>query len=225
MTYNEVINKLESLKDSKPVSGMARYGINCEKAYGISMPDIRRIAKEIKRDNDIALKLWKSDIHEAKILACLIYNPKDVTEKMMEEWVKDFNSWDLCDQCCMNLFDKTPFAYDKALEWSERQEEFVKRAGFALMATLAVHDKKEIDERFLKFLRAIVKESTDERNFVKKAVNWALRQIGKRSIFLNKAAVKTAESILILDDKTAKWIAADALRELNNLKVIARLER
>jgi 3-methyladenine DNA glycosylase AlkD len=150
--------------------------------------------------------------------------PKLVTEKQMDDWVKDFNSWDLCDQCCSNLFDKTPFAYKKAIQWSRRKEEFVKRAGFTLMATLAVHDKRTENKVFEKFLPIIKRESADDRNFVKKAVNWALRQIGKRNRELNKEAVKTAKEILKMDSKAARWIAFDAIRELTSMSVKKRLK-
>ena len=141
----------------------------------------------------------------------------------MESWVKDFNSWDICDQCCSNLLDKTKFAYQKAFEWSKREEEFIKRAGFVLMAALSVHDKKATDKGFEKFLSVIIKESIDERNFVKKAVNWSLRQIGKRNRVLNKKAVETAKQILKSESSSAKWIASDALRELTEQKVLNRI--
>ena len=153
----------------------------------------------------------------------MIDDPKRVTEAQMESWVQDFDSWDICDQCCSNLFDKTRFAFPKAIEWSRRTEEFVKRACFVLMATLAVHAKRAKDEEFLKFLPLIKRESVDKRNFVKKAVNWALRQIGKRNLKLNKAAVQTAKDIQRLDSKSAKWISSDALRELSGSAVQKRL--
>jgi len=202
---------------------MARFGINPENTYGVSVPDLRKMAKEISTDHALAEQLWASGIHEARILASMIDEPEMVTEARMESWVKDFDSWDVCDQCCSNLFDKTKFAYRKAAEWSKREEEFVKRAGFTLMATLAVHDKKAADEEFLKFLPVIKRESTDNRNFVKKAVNWALRQIGKRNLNLNKVAIKAAEEIQQIDSKSARWIAADAIRELTGEAVQKKL--
>jgi 3-methyladenine DNA glycosylase AlkD len=149
----------------------------------------------------------------------MIDDPREVTDDQMERWAKDFNSWDVCDQCCNNLFRKAAHAHEKALEWSSRQEEFVKRAGFVLMACLAVHDKKVGDEAFLKFLPIIKRESTDARNFVKKAVNWALRQIGKRNKRLNQAALATAGEISAMESGAAKWIASDAIRELAGEKV------
>ncbi|MGA2668519.1 MAG: DNA alkylation repair protein [Ignavibacteria bacterium] len=213
LKVEEILNKLSSLKNEKNRKGMARFGINIEKAFGISMPLLRDLAKQTGKDHNLALELWRSGYHEARILAALIDEPDSVTEKQMDKWVKDFDSWDLCDQCCGKLFDKTPFAYLKAFEWSRRKEEYVKRAGFVMMASLAVHDKIADDSRFIKFL-IIIKGSDDERNFVRKAVNWALRQIGKRNKYLNKEAVKTAHEISKKGSKSAKWIAADALKEL-----------
>lgn len=217
--YDEIVKKLKSLSNPKAVAGMARFGINPENTYGVSIPNLRRIAKQIGKDHALAQELWASGIHEARILAGMIDEPQMVTEKQMEEWVRDFDSWDVCDQVCSNLFDKTSFAHKKAREWSKREEEFIKRAGFVMMAALSVHDKKTKDEAFLKFLPIIKRESTDNRNFVKKAVNWALRQIGKRNINLNKEAIKTAKEIQEIDSKPARWIAADALRELTSKAV------
>ncbi len=219
MAYNQVIKKLRAMSNPEAVAGMARFGINPERALGISIPDLRRMAKETGKDPLLARRLWDSEIHEARILAGMIDDPEEVSEEQIDRWAKDFDSWDLCDQCCSNLFDKTPFAHQKAVEWAERREKFVKRAGFVLMACLAVHDKKAEDKTFLKFLFIIKRESRDERNFVRKAVNWALRQVGKRSLFLNEAAVRAAREIKEIDSKPAKWIASDALRELTDEKV------
>lgn len=223
MRYDEILKRLQSLADPKAVEGMARFGINPKNTLGVSIPNLRAIAKEADRNHFLAEQLWSSGIHEARILAGMIENPERVTEKQMDSWVKAFDSWDVCDQVCSNLFDKTPFAYQKAFEWSKRSEVFAKRAGFVLMATLAVHDKKAKDEVFLKFLPLIKRESTDDRNAVKKAVNWALRQIGKRSIKLNEAAIETAKKIQGLDSKSARWIASDTLRELTSDAVQERL--
>lgn len=225
MQYSEIINKLEALSDPKAVQGMARFGINPENTYGVSVPSLRKIAKETGRDHALAQQLWESSIHEARILACMIDEPTVVTDAQLERWVKDFDSWDVCDLCCSNLFDKTKFAHQKAVEWSKREEEFVKRAGFTLMAALAVHDKKAADGEFLKFLPVIKSESTDDRNFVKKAVNWALRQIGKRNLNLNKMAIKTVEEIRQIDSRSARWIAADAIRELTSEAIQKRLTK
>jgi 3-methyladenine DNA glycosylase AlkD len=209
-----IITKLRSLGNKNNLAMMKRFGIDTGDAYGITMPEIRKIACEIGKDSGLAVKLWDTGIHEARSLAGLICESEKVTEKLMEEWVKDFNSWDTCDIVCTDLFDRTKFAYKKAVEWTKRKEEFVKRAGFVLMAGLAVHDKKAKDGEFIKLFKYIKKEATDERNFVKKAVNWALRNIGKRNINLNKKAIKLAEEIKQIDSRSAKWIAADAIREL-----------
>ena len=222
-SYSDIIKKLKSLSDPDAVKGMARFGINPKTAYGVSIPNLSKIARETGPNQYLAQQLWMSGIHEARILACLIDEPELVTETQMDRWVKDFDSWDVCDQCCSNLFDKTPFAYQKAEAWSKREEEFVKRAGFVLMAALSVHDKMATDEGFAKFLPMIKREATDERNFVKKAVNWALRQIGKRNLNLNKMAIKTAEEIKQIDSKSARWIAADAIRELTSEAIQNRL--
>lgn len=224
MAYNDVIEKLESLSDGKAIEGMARFAITPEKTYGVSIPNLRRIAKEIGKDHALALQLWKPDIRETRILACMIDEPHMVTEEQMEQWVMDFDYWEICDQCCMNLFEKKTFAYQKAVEWSSRDEEFVKRAGFVLMARLAVSDKKAEDKEFEMFLPMIVREASDNRNFVKKAVNWALRQIGKRNHNLNRKAIKTANDIQKIDSKSARWIASDAIRELTGEAVQRRLE-
>lgn len=204
---------------------MARYGINLKNTYGISSYELQRLAKEMGKDHSLAQQLWASSIHEARILASMVDKPEMVTDAQMESWVKDIDSWDVCDQCCSNLFDKTKFAYQKAEVWSKREEEFVKRAGFVLMAALSIHDKKAADEDFLKFLPMIKRESPDERNFVKKAVNWALRQIGKRNLNLNKIAIKTAKEIRQIDSKSARWIAGDAIRELTSEAVQKRLTK
>jgi len=215
METKEIIELLNSWADKKNTEGMSKFGINVNTALGISMPKLRALAKQIGKNHKTALELWETKIHEAMILAALIDIPALVTKKQMDKWVKDFDSWDVCDQCCMNLFDKTEFAYEKAVEWSSKKDEFIKRAGFAMMASLAVHKKKECDEFFESFFPIIKKESVDERNFVKKAVNWALRQIGKRNKNLCDAAIKLSEEIVLMESKSAKWIAKDALRELS----------
>ncbi len=210
----EIIAGIKSLANPKNVAGMARFGINPTNTYGVSIPVLRKMAREIGKNHELALELWETGIHEARMLACFIDRPDMITGEQMESWVKDFDSWDVCDQCCGNLFDRTRFAHKKAVEWCGREEEFVRRAGFVLMACLAVHDKKAGDQAFIEFLPLIKTHSGDERNYVKKAVNWALRQIGKRNRNLNNAAIKTAEEIKQLDSKSARWIASDALREL-----------
>jgi len=224
MEYEKILKKFKSLSDPEALKGMAKFGINTKKAYGISLYVIRSMAKEIGKNHELAQRLWSSGIHEARILAGMVDDPKQVTKNQMERWVKDFDSWDVCDQVCSNLFDKTPFAYKKVFEWSKRNEEFVKRAGFVLMACLSVHDKKADDKQFEQFFPIIKREANDDRNFVKKAVNWALRQIGKRNLNLNKKAIETAENIKKMDSKAARWIASDAIRELTSEKTQKRLK-
>jgi 3-methyladenine DNA glycosylase AlkD len=214
MQAHVILKQLKAQSNARNIAGMARFGINPHNTYGISIPTLRRIAKQTGKDHRLAQELWQSGIHEARILAALVDLPEKVTIAQMERWVRDFDSWDVCDQVCSNLFDKTAVAYRQAVAWSRREEEFVKRAGFALMAALAWHDKAGSDAAFVKFLPAIKRGATDERNFVKKAVNWALRQIGKRNRALNRAAVATAREISQFDSSAARWIAADALREL-----------
>ena len=221
---DDVIQKLKALSDPVAVEGMARFGINPENALGISITILQKMAREIGRDHALAEKLWASAIREARILACYVDQPEMVSEAQMERWVHDFNSWDICDVCCSYLLDKTEWAYTKAVEWTDRQEEFVKRAGFVLMAALSVHDKKANDEKFIEFLPLLVKGSNDDRNYVKKAVNWALRQIGKRNLALNRLAIQTAQEIKRLDLRSARWIASDALRELTSQKIQTRLK-
>jgi len=223
MDGEEILEQLKSLSNPKAIAGMARFGINPKNTYGVSIPVLRKMAKQIGKNHRLAEKLWHSGIHEARILAGMIDPPEMITQEQMEGWVRDFDSWDVCDQCCSNLFDKTKFAHQKAVEWSRRKDEFVKRAGFVLMATLAVHDKEADNQKFLRFVPIIKREATDERNFVKKAVNWALRQIGKRNRSLNKEAIKAAKEIQKMDSKSAKWIASDALRELTSEAVQKKL--
>ncbi len=219
------LNQLKSLADPESSAGMARFGINPENTMGVSIPTLRKMAKDIGKNHALAQEFWSSGIHEARILAGMVDDPVEVTGEQMERWAADFDSWDVCDQVCSNLFDKTRFAYQKAHEWSGRKEEFVSRAGFVLMAALSVHDKKAGDEKFLEFLPLITKGALDERNFVKKAVNWALRQIGKRNLDLNKAAILTANDIRKIDSKAAKWIASDARRELTDEMIQKRLRK
>ena len=222
MKKPKVIAKLQSLANPVNVAGMARYGINPTNTLGISIYVLRDIAKEIGKDDALADELWASGIHEARILASYIADPGKTTEERMESWVADFDSWDVCDQVC-GLFEETPYAYQKAAAWSARREEFVKRAAFAIMAGLAVHDKKADDSQFEQILAIIVRESSDERNYVKKAVNWALRNIGKRNRHLNQKAIATARQIQQITSRSARWIAADALRELTTEKIQCKL--
>jgi 3-methyladenine DNA glycosylase AlkD len=218
MTLARIIGNLKALANPDNVAGMACYGINSEGCLGVPMPVLRKMAKEIGRRHDLAEGLWQSGIHEARILAGLIDDPSLVTDEQMEWWVLDIDSWDICDQLCGNLFCRTGLALEKAAAWSGRPETFVKRAGFVLMAAIAVHDKKADDAIFASFLPRIAREAGDDRNFVKKAVNWALRQIGKRNAALNLLAVETARKIREMDARSARWIATNALRELTDEK-------
>src|SRR5688572_3026118 len=228
MTVDEILKKLESLGSGKNVEGMARFGIKTGKSFGVPTPLLKQFAREIKKQAEdrhaLALDLWTTGIYDARAIAFLIDDPKQVTRRQMESWAGDFDNWATVDGACGYLFCRTPFAYEKAVEWTTREAEFVKRAGFSLMAYLAVHDKKADDKRLADFLPVIEQHSDDERNFVKKAVNWALRQIGKRSLALNELAIESAERIKLQNTKPARWIASDALRELKNEKVIERLK-
>ncbi len=223
MNLKQVLQTLKSHGNPQNVEGMARFGIRSARAFGVPTPFIRRLAKEVGTDHELALRLWRTGILEARAIAALIGDPQKVTKTLMNAWAAEFDNWAVCDGVCGNLFDKTPFAYEIALRWAGRKEEFVKRAGFVLMASLAVHDKRGRDGLFLKFLRPIKRESGDERNFVKKAVNWALRQIGKRNLRLHAAALKTAGEIRGQNSSSARWIAADAIRELESAAVYRRL--
>lgn len=217
MDYDEVLATLKAQANPTNAAGMNRFGIRPQTTvYGISVVELRKFAKTIGKNHALALQLWNSGVHEARIIATVIADPKQITESQMDEWVRSFDSWDICDQCCLNLFRKTPFAHEKAVEWSAEEAEFVKRAGFTLIATLAVHDKKAPDSILEAYLPIIEREAGDERNFVKKAVNWALRQIGKRNANLNALAIQMAERIQTQDSKAARWIAKDALRELQS---------
>jgi len=224
-SIEEILKELKKKARPDQLEGMARYGIAADNRLGVSIPELREMARQIGKNHQLALDLWNSGYQDARILAALVDVPGDVTDLQMEAWVKDLNSWDVCDQVCMNLFKKVPLARKKINDWSQRQEEFVKRAAFTLIATLAVHDKDSADKVFLGFLRLIRKGSTDERNYVKKAVNWALRNIGKRNFKLNRAAIDEAVAIRELDSKVSRWIAADALRELQSQKVQDRINK
>ncbi len=214
MDAKTLLTLIEANANAATVAGMARYGINVEHALGVPMPVLRKLGKKVGRDHALALELWASGVHEVRILATLVDDPARVTQRQMERWARQFDSWDVCDQTCQNLFRYTPFAFDKAAEWARAKPEFVRRAGFALMAGLAVKAKAARDAQFEAFLPLIEEMAGDDRNFVKKAVNWALRQIGKRSPRLRTKAVAAAVRIRRQDSRPARWIASDALREL-----------
>lgn len=213
-TSEQIIANLMQLRSVQAIEGMARFGINPAQALGVPIPVLRKMAKDIGKNQALAIELWDSGIHEARILASMIADPQLVTPELMDAWVNDFDTWDVCDQICGNLFDRTPFAFEKAIEWSHREQEFVRRAGFVMMAELAVHDKKAPDESFIQFFPLIKQYANDERNFVKKAVNWALRQIGKRNAHLRTLALACAREIQDMNSKSARWIARDAIKEL-----------
>lgn len=229
MLVDKILKELKTLENPENVAGMKRFGIVTKKAFGVSAPVLKSLAKEIKKQtenrHDPALELWKTEIHEARIIAYLIDEPKKVSEEQMDDWAKDFDNWAICDGTCGHLFCKTEFAYKKVFDWSQSDKEFVKRAGLVLPAWLAVHDKEAADEKIAQFLPLLEKHADDERNFIKKAVNWSLRQIGKRSLFLNNLAIETAEKIKSQNSKSARWIASDALRELENEKILERLNK
>jgi 3-methyladenine DNA glycosylase AlkD len=219
----DALAQLKALGNPANVAGMARFGVIAKKAYGVPTPALRKLAREIGRDQTLSLQLWNTGIHDARHLAALVGDSARVTLAQMERWARDFASWDVVDGCCCHLFVRTPHAWKMELAWSRRKEEFVKRAGFALMAYLAVHDKKAADQKFLRLLPVIRRGARDERHFVKKAVNWALRQIGKRNLRLNKSAIACGKSIRALGTPAARWIAADALRELTGPALQKRL--
>ena len=204
---------------------MKRFGITPKQCFGVPMPVLRALGKELGKDHALAKELWAVDTRETRILASLVDEKDEVTEDQMEDWVKEFSYWEIVDQVVMNLFEQTPFAYKKALEWSTREPEFERRAGFVLMARIAGHDRKIPNSKLEPFLPFIIEGSTDDRAGVKKAVNWALRELGKRDLESNKTAIELAKKIAKIDSKAARWVASDALRELTSDKVVQRLRR
>ena len=225
MQLEDVIEKIQSMADPQAVQGMARYGINPRNNLGVSIYKLRPLAKEIGQNHELALRLWNSGIHDARLLVCFVDDPSKVTSEQMDAWAADFDSWDICDQACTSLFDQSPLAWKKVFQWAERKEEFVKRGAFSLIAGLAVHDKQAENEQFEQFFPLLKKHALDERNYVKKAVNWALRNIGKRNLTLNKKTLQLSEEILHIDSQAAKWIARDAIRELSSDKMQQRLKK
>lgn len=225
MTKDQVISQLKKHSNPDNVAGMARFGISSTNTLGVNVPTLRNLAKQIKKDHPLAIELWQTGIHEARILASMIADPKQTDKKLMDDWVKDFDSWDVCDQVCSNLYEKVlPLAYSKAVEWSKSDQEFIKRAGYVLMARFAVGKKQISDQQLIDLFPILKSGATDERNFVKKAVNWALRQIGKRNRVLHPLVLKLCFEIQQTDSKAAKWIAKDAIRELEDKKTIARIK-
>ena len=220
---DKINGQLKALSNPDAIPFMAKFGITPDHIYGVKIPQLRQLAKSYRKDHELALALWKIDNRETHILASMIDDPKQLTENQMEAWAASFDYWEICDQVCMNLFEKHPLAWQKAVEWSNHTDPGKKRAAFVLIARLAVSDKKAPDERFMPFFPLIIQESTDENNLVKKAVNWALRQIGKRNFALNRQAINVAEEIRQIDSKSAHWIATDAIRELRSEAIQQRL--
>lgn len=222
MMPDQVMARLKALGRPEALPHMSRYGIDTSNAYGVAVPELRALARELNRDHALALALWKTGVHDARLLATMVAEPARVDQTAALRFARDFRSWDLCDQCCLNLYARLTFAHDLVRVLAAKEEEFVRRAGFSLIAVLAVHDKKADDSVFAAYLPLIEGGATDARLMVRKSVNWALRQIGKRNATLNGQAIEAAERIL-KQGGVARWVASDALRELNSLKVQARL--
>ncbi len=223
MNLSQIIEELKRYSDPSQIDGMKRFGISPDKTFAVKIPTLRAIAKKIKKDHSLALQLWDCGYRETQIIASMIADPAQVNDELMDRFASFFSYWEICDQFCMNLFEKMPNAYEKALEFSYREPTFEKRTGFVLMARLAVSDKKAVDDKFYPFFNRIIQESCDGRNDVKKAVNWALRQIGKRNVRLREKALETVEAMLKRKD-SVKWIAMDAKRELMDVKIIQRIK-
>ena len=223
MDFQEVIEYFEEIQDEKVVNSNKRFAIGCEYSYGIRLPVLRKLAREIGKDHDLAIKLWNHPYHESHLLATMIEQKEKVTSEQLEEWVNSFYSWDIVDQACINLLIDLPEARENIFVWCESEKEFVKRTAFSLIAVIAVHDKKAEPEDFDKYFPLIKEASFDNRNFVKKSVNWALRQIGKRDWECNKKALEVACEISEIDDNACRWVSSNAIRELESEKVQKRL--
>ncbi len=225
MDAQTIVRELKAMGDPAVVEKMGYFGINNTEALGIKIPLLKQFVKDkgLRKQHQLAIELWEQPYHETKLMAIFMADPQQVDEALMDRWTDTFYSWDLVDAACAQLYVKTPFARKKLWEWVEREEEYIKRAGFVMMVALAIHDKKAPDEEFETFFPMLEREAWDGRNFVKKAVNWALRQIGKRNLYLNKQAIACAERIKAQDSPSSRWIANDALRELNSEKIQTRL--
>jgi 3-methyladenine DNA glycosylase AlkD len=220
-----VLARLAELGEPRNVEGLARYGIVAKKAFGVPVGVLQAEAKRLGRDHDLAIELWKSGWYEARLLAAFVGEPERLTLAQMNAWAKDFDNWGVCDTVCMHLFDRSKLAYGRIEPWAKRREEFVKRAGFALLASLALHDKKAADERFFAYFELIERTADDERKFVKKAVSWALRAIGHRNLSSNARALALARKLASEADATRRWVGKDVLRDLTRPAVIAKLRR
>ncbi len=225
MTKQEILTYLKKHGSADVIAKMKHFGIESPKAFGNTAPQLRALKKQIGKNHKLALSLWKTKIYEARILAALIAEPEKVTEELMEQWAAEIDSWAACDTCCGELFCYTPFAIQKVFEWSLRSEEYVKRAGFVLIAALVIHRKEFEDNIFRSFFPLIIRESTDERNFVRKAVNWALRQIGKKNKTLHNESKKIAARLSRSKNSTARWIGGDAVKDLHTDAVLRRIKR
>ena len=224
-TCEGALAELRRLGEKRNIEGMARFGIVAKHVLGVAKPKMDELARRIGKDHRLALQLWETGVHDARILAGMIDEPEEVTAAQMNRWVRDFDNWDVCDGTCCHLFAFAHAAWDRAISWTKRQPEFEKRAGFALIAYLAYRDKTAKDSTYIRVLPLLLREANDDRNFVRKAVNWALRNIGKRNLNLNRAAIRTAERMRKKNSRAARWIAADALRELKSEEVQSRLRR
>ena len=220
---NEVVAALKRLATKSTRDGMTRYAIPNDKAFGVSMSDIQKLAKTVGRNHELALALWETGWYESRMITAFIDEPERVTKSQMDRWCREFDNWAICDTLCFKLFDQTPHAWSKVVEWSSKEDEYVKRAAFALLASLAGHDKSATDKQFLDCLPLIERAATDERNFVKKGVSWALRGLGRRNARLNKAALELAERLANSSDKSSRWIGREAIRELKGRVVVKQL--
>lgn len=219
MSLPQIISRLEELSDNQALNSMGRFGIETSNALGIKIPELRKIAKETGKDHTLALELWNAGVHEARILATMVDEQDKVTEEQLDSWAIDLYSWDLCDHLCGNLIVETKYSHEKLKEWVSSDLEFVKRAGFVIMASIASNKKHIPNSTFIEYLAMIRRESDDDRNFVKKAINWALRQIGKRNQDLNREAIIIAQQMIESDSKASRWIAKNALHELMSERV------
>lgn len=225
MNFEEIIKLLESKRNPRNEEGMRRFGIKGNIILGISVMELRKIAKMIGKNHELAIKLWNSGVHEARILAALVETPDNLTEKQLEKWVSEIDSWDVCDMLTNALLDRSEMAISKMEKWAKDEHEYVRRTPFSMIAWIACHNKQMKDADFEKYFKLIKEASLDERNFVKKAVNWALRGIGKRNLSLRGRALEVAEEIKKLNTKSAKWIANGAINELSSTKIIEMVKK
>lgn len=222
---SEVLGVLERMGSKSGRDGLARYGIQAPKSFGVPMAKIQGLAKELGRDHDLAVALWESGWYDARLLAAYVDEPDKVTAAQMDRWCGDFDNWGIADTVCFVLFDRTPHAFAKVAKWSRQRGEFQRRAGFALLASLAGHDKASPDQAFERCLELIENAASDERNFVKKGVSWALRMVGRRSLQLHQAAVALARRLAASTDPTERWLGKEALRDLLKPAVLAKLKK